>query len=432
MPKIGSVPDNASAAEHREWARKLWTRLDRDGSGYLTREELNCDEMQAVFRSVIAPTSDPHEVVSGLARSGINIKQALDFILRKADMNFDGKLSFKEFCSFLRVLKGKKDARQTAKMIFALFDLDGSNTIDKEEFKGVYRYYYGNDPTLQQLLGIFLELDPDDTGVITLEQYIRWLKHTDMAMKQFVDIGEEIEGERLETKANPKLDNVLTKGLVKPSSAFLPYLRKVRQPQYRAGWNERPNAVDFVNMTNPGMTKGNKIYFSRPQSLPELSRFYDRHPDRMKDNARRFHTPQEVKKQNPAVVVEPILPGRYVPDGTMINCQGRNVMWMDDWQTPSSFEKKAPSALNYLRCEPVVPDDMKYGRDYKLVKARLGKAKTPGGTGKWRERMEQQRLERERQAEEEAAAAAAAAQAAASDAGSSAGISISEFALPWE
>ena len=34
---------------------RMWRRMDRDGNGYVTRMELDCEEFRAIIRSVLTP-----------------------------------------------------------------------------------------------------------------------------------------------------------------------------------------------------------------------------------------------------------------------------------------------------------------------------------------------------------------------------------------
>merc|ERR1712038_231193 len=79
-------------------------------------------------------------------RSEINIEQAMEFCLRKADLNSDGSLSFEEFRSFTFCLRTETLAKHTATLIFALFDTDGDARIDEAEFREIYRFFLGHHP----------------------------------------------------------------------------------------------------------------------------------------------------------------------------------------------------------------------------------------------------------------------------------------------
>merc|ERR1719352_572683 len=101
----------------------------------------------------------------------------MDFCFRKADINHDGSLSFAEFKSFLRALRNQHDEKDCADLVFALFDLDGTNSVDKAEFLEIFRYYTGRTPTTLEFKKIWEQLDSLDTGQVTKQQYIKWMQH---------------------------------------------------------------------------------------------------------------------------------------------------------------------------------------------------------------------------------------------------------------
>eukprot|EP00971_Amphidinium_carterae_P242995 4824732-Amphidinium_carterae.1 len=80
-------------------------------------------------------------------RAQINFKQALLYCLRKADLNKDGVLSFEEFRAMLWTLRWPSAAEDASTLLFALFDVDGDQLINREEFRQMYRFYMGSDPT---------------------------------------------------------------------------------------------------------------------------------------------------------------------------------------------------------------------------------------------------------------------------------------------
>merc|ERR1719408_95129 len=99
--------------------------MDRNNSGSITRDELDCEEFREVLRGVLTP----HKAAlgtggAGYARVQQHTEQAVDFCLRKADFNHDTSLSFEEFKAFLVILRSQQGAAHTADLIFALFDLD--------------------------------------------------------------------------------------------------------------------------------------------------------------------------------------------------------------------------------------------------------------------------------------------------------------------
>merc|ERR1712224_1014557 len=111
----------------------MWRRMDRDNSGALTRQELDCEEFFAIIRAVLLPTNQATRGFGGpvYARVALDMDQAIHFMLRKADINHDGKLSFDEFKSFISVLRQPQLATHTANLIFSLFDVNRDQCVDE-------------------------------------------------------------------------------------------------------------------------------------------------------------------------------------------------------------------------------------------------------------------------------------------------------------
>lgn len=114
--------------------------------------------------------------------------------MRKAAQNCSGELSFDEFSSFLRVLRKAGASSRKADLIFALFDLDQSGFLDKEEFLEVYRYFLGHRPTLEKFEEEWANVDVAANGRVSQKQYDRWLRHSDNPVfKPYAPTEEAIE-----------------------------------------------------------------------------------------------------------------------------------------------------------------------------------------------------------------------------------------------
>lgn len=375
--RVGAIENRAlTAEEHHEWALHLWNRMDRDGSGCIDKEELNCDEFQDVLRSVIAPQNTGAGARATYGRAAQNVAQAIDFCLRKADNNNDGSLSFKEFKSFLRVLRNQNEPDHAAKLIFALFDLDGTQTIDMEEFMEIYRYYVGHRPTVQEVSKEWKNLDAEMMGEVTRAQYIRWLKTS--APKIFRqhetvahvadegpgDVDGSSSGGGSTSKSSPSRKS---KKIHKPAPGMMP-----RDPRaatwtnsWHPIWNERFRGRDDT-LVNPTLPRLQRSYFSRPQSLPELGRFYNTYAG-FDSERRRFLTKSDPKRKKTVLSTDSqpeICPERALPGGTARNRHGDVVLWTDAWQTPLSQQQEAkkPGSL-LLRCPGKPPPLLYLGRD---------------------------------------------------------------------
>lgn len=360
-----SAGPGTTAEEHHAWALKLWSRMDRDKSGTITAKELNCDEFREVMRYVLAPENRGTLSVS-YARAEMNIEQAISFCLRKADVNGDGTLAFDEFKSFLKALKNQNDAKNTANLIFALFDVDSSNTISKEEFRDIFKYFVGRNPTNAEAVEEWMKLDKDGNGTATKAEYIHWLRHSaSAAFRQHAPaaeddgVGSELEGQADGSKSAADLR--MLKGIKKPDADFLPMLRKITQPIWRAPWNERLNPVPIAEL-NPMEAAHRKHYFSKSASLPELQR-------RLKQSGSPRHQKLAKRLARPAVPHNPGEPPgkeRHMPDGRMRGSRGEVVPWSNTWQTPEVLKIKRPDPASLLlRCPGEPPEWIKMGKTTK-------------------------------------------------------------------
>jgi len=366
--KVGVFSNRVySKEEHHQWAAKLWERIDRDHSGSVTQKELNCDEFQDVLHAVIAPENDEgRRAIYG--RAEINVTQAMDFCFRKADINEDGSLSFGEFKSFLRALRNQGDARHSADLVFALFDLDGTNSLDKEEFLGIFRYYTGRAPATVEFNEIWGQLDLLDTGEVTKQQYIKWMQH--FAPHQFRQHAPPVEGdsESGDSKlAGPSRRAVDPYKRYFPAPGMMP--RSKSSPTWsntwHVPWNERFRGRDNA-LLNPANPKMLKHYFSAPQTMPELSRFYKTYKGFVKHRHSIQQPPTPRQKFILSNQSQPeICPERARPGGVARNSKGDSVLWNDHWQmTQAEIQKRrVASGSLLLRLPGKPPLCLTQGRD---------------------------------------------------------------------
>mmetsp|Transcript_49347 Transcript_49347/g.107453 ORF Transcript_49347/g.107453 Transcript_49347/m.107453 type:complete len:385 (+) Transcript_49347:106-1260(+) len=354
-----------TADQHYDWARSLWNRIDRDRSGIVTRDELNCDEFQEVLRAIIAP-STAGAGISTYGRAEQNVTQAIEFCMRKADLNHGGTLSFEEFESFLRALRAESDPEHSAQLIFALFDLDGDLTLDMQEFREIYRYFLGHQPTAAEFQAEWDRLDQAGQGHVTQKQYVKWLQTS--ANPKFRQHAPPVIGTPPAAPATSPdlLDRRTAKRspgqparIHRPAPGLLP---PSGDPRPMPPWSERFACKDpsEQNIAWRGNNR-NKTLFSRPQSLPELGRFYSTYKGFGKQR-RRLRSPGG----SPDLIVarpKPVLstdsyaslmsPGaeRHVPGG-----------WAE--QTPRALKKYVwePGSLN-LRVPGFPPPFLYHGRD---------------------------------------------------------------------
>jgi len=285
--------------------------------------------------------------------------QAMDFCLRKAGLNSDGSLSFKEFKSLLRALRNSFDTKSRAHIVFALFDLDGTNTIDPEEFIGIYRFFAGHGPTKPELDEIWLKLDPMDHGEVTRKEFMRWLQyHAPAEFKQHAPPVEDSSSEasigsaaRRSRQMSHQMSQ--TTKVFRPAPGIMP--RSLSAPTwtttFHSHWNSR----------FPQFLKGQ---FSDPQTIPELDRFYNRYRGFAKHRAalRQPATPRQKFILSNQSQPE-ICPERARPGGFVRNRFGDNVLWDDRWQQNAAADKRRiASGTLMFRC-PKPPPLLCLGRD---------------------------------------------------------------------
>jgi len=283
--------------EHHEWCTKNWRRMDRDESGEMSAKELDCEEFHAILRGVLAPQAEGRTGGASYHRAEMNMNRAVNFCMQKADFSSDGTLNFKEFKSFMLYLRNSRQ-KSTADMIFALFDLDGDEVIEEAEFREIYRFYLGHFPTEAEFQAEWARLDRRGEMKVRRKDYIHWLRTSPNKLFSMhappVETGAPAARGTSEQALSPQHKSVMSN-----SSQSLPDLARSRRAisganrwkrrspgpglvppwnerslEDRPKWNQRFNAG--VNM-NPNKPRDERTYFSRPQSLPELKRYYETH-----------------------------------------------------------------------------------------------------------------------------------------------------------
>lgn len=315
--------------------------MDRDGSGTIIRAELDCEEFRSVVRSVLAPQGGVGMGGAQYARAEMNMNQAINFCLRKADLNDDNCITFDEFKAFMLCLRQEDLAKHTANLIFALFDLDQDHLISESEFLEVCRFYLGYRPTELEFQKEWGRLDRAGRGKVTRSEYIQWLRAS--ANPIFRQHAPPVD---------PEFDSAEWSDQVVSSASSdrsLPLLRKSGSVA-RPLWNQR------LASANPNLhcPVSRKRYFARPQSLPELSRHYEAHRG-FQRHKERLREPEPTKKV-PVLSTdtgEEFLVERALPGGQMRNrSTGRPQQWEDHWQTPKCMKPHCRPGSLLLRTEP--------------------------------------------------------------------------------
>ena len=129
-----------------------------------------------------------------------------------ADVNEDGQLDKSEFIRMLTILDGEKilsDERYFL-ILFKYLDKDNSKTLDREEFKKLYLYYFGKG-TDEEIEKMFNSIDTDGNNSIDedefLEYFIEWKK------QKIRDLCDEMKKEDFAMKCierkKQRVDNII-------------------------------------------------------------------------------------------------------------------------------------------------------------------------------------------------------------------------------
>lgn len=349
------VPSAAvSPREHDAWAAKVWSRMDRDRNGFISRSELDCEVFRSIIKSILSPNQGANTGGVPYERVESNVIQAVNYCFRKADLNSDRMLTFTEFRNFTLYLRHQDQGHNTGTLIFALFDLDSDGKLSESEFREVYRFYMGKNPTEEQFQEEWGRLDAEANQFVTLPEYVKWLQtstnptfrqHAPMTVPAEVDLAFSPDPSRASSRSG------------------LPSLLRRKKEAIRPPWNPRFNiGLDF----NLHCCKGRRKFFSRPQSLPELTRHYQTH--------RGFDSNFSKLLSEMAPRKSPILSNdstgfefqreRSLPGGTMRNPDtGRLTPWEDHWQPPLCLKSQYnPGTLDF-RCPGPPPKWMYMDED---------------------------------------------------------------------
>jgi len=326
------------------WAQHLWTRMDRDRDGTLSRDELNCELFQDSIRTILG-AAKPESLSVTYSRSEMHSEKALDWCMRKA-IKHPNNLTFEDFVAFLKLLKTSH-----VDLVFALFDLDSSLAISIDEFREIYRYFNGREPKGDDIQREWELLDKEGSGSVTRSQYAEWFKETENPIfkRPASPIIDGIEDDAKETVATGK---TLKK---KQGTMSLPELLQWKSRSsatWRPPWNNRFGSED-PSQVNEDQVVSRRALFSKPHSLPQLARYYGKRGPNFEAQRQRFIDHREAPK--PFAIscdVAPIIPERHVRGGTMRNTLGRKVPWLDEWQPPrsSSLQPRHRPGSLLLRC----------------------------------------------------------------------------------
>jgi len=353
--------------EHNEWASRMWSRMDRDNNGRITRKELDCEEFRSILRLVLAPSSShPGGGGATYARSQTNQEQALHFCIRKADINNDGWLSFVEFRALMWVLRQESPAEDTSRLVFALFDLDTDQHISESEFREIYRFYLGHDPTSEEFWQEWHKLAWLGQSLVSREEYTTWLQTaanpifrqhapspvadaSEGATPDLMVAGSGVAVRSSDPSASPVSQSTISfaessrrSRRVPRDGRGWPLVRKM-DINARSKWNPKYNTKLNPNDVLP---MGERNYFTKTQSLPQLSQFYSTHVG-FETQLERLNAPAPPKELRVlSTDTQPVAnKNRHRPAGSMREHlhgapSGDIALWEDNWQTPLRYKAR--------------------------------------------------------------------------------------------
>jgi len=273
----------------------------------------------------------------------------------------NGTLTYEEFRSLVTALRTTE--RHSAKLTFALFDLDGDCFIDRDEFHGMFRFFLGHEPTADQLeeewQGLAAESQSDFSERVSLAQYSRWLErnpaHSDVfKLQPSAQSSGFFKSPSLEFQKSQQTS--LTAITRLPSTHLSPNSclsicqrsRKCKPldlcPQWRKSFTPGLNPGHY-NDTRP---QGWRQYFLRSQTELELRRFFWQHHGFEKHLAG-LDAPPEIYR-GAALLPKCLsseggtpctLPGRHGRDGTIADhITGEPTPWEDNFVTPLRYRSR--------------------------------------------------------------------------------------------
>eukprot|EP00746_Dinoflagellata_sp_MGD_P009427 gnl/MRDRNA2_/MRDRNA2_119176_c0_seq1.p1 gnl/MRDRNA2_/MRDRNA2_119176_c0~~gnl/MRDRNA2_/MRDRNA2_119176_c0_seq1.p1 ORF type:complete len:501 (-),score=87.06 gnl/MRDRNA2_/MRDRNA2_119176_c0_seq1:30-1403(-) len=334
--------------QHHQWAVENWVKLDRDHDGLLTRSELDSKE----FRALVA------ELIHGSRQHVmVNVQGLLDWVQRKADGNGDDVISFAEFEGFTNYLRQLSDPTNLtrdapsamADLVFAMFDLNGDDVIDREEYREVDRFFRGGRPKEVDFDREWVSLDSKGEQMVSRERYAAWLREG--ASQVMPPPGAQGPGPSTHLSAHGKSSPLAT-GL-SPKSLKANADGTAKHP---FKWNRRHHIHSGQNSQRP---QGQRTYFSRAQTVDELRRHLESKPESslFRSLCVRLNEKEEPRRR-PVLSQDAGMPmdvARHTPGGTMRNGFGEPVFWNDRWEQSISRDNATlhPLHREYFDCSSV-------------------------------------------------------------------------------
>jgi len=129
---------------------RRFKKLDKDGSGTISKEE---------FNAIPALAANP----------------LLERVLCVFDTDGDGNVDFKEFVRALAIFSNESEKREKLRFTFKMYDIDGDGKISNKDLFQTLQVMVGTNLTEVQLQQIvdktFIETDLDRDGFISFAEF---------------------------------------------------------------------------------------------------------------------------------------------------------------------------------------------------------------------------------------------------------------------
>lgn len=144
--------------EQRQEIREAFDLFDTDGSGSIDAKELKVAMRALGF--------EPK-------------KEEVRKMIADIDKNGSGSIDFEEFLSMMTVKMGERDSKEEMIKAFRLFDDDETGRITFKNLKRVAKEL-GEDMTDEELQEMIDEADREGTGEVSLDDFMRIMKKTNL------------------------------------------------------------------------------------------------------------------------------------------------------------------------------------------------------------------------------------------------------------
>ena len=132
----------------------LFEMMDKDGNGFVTAEEI-----QYMFTTTLGRSTS---------------KSEMERILKRMDMNKDGKIEYEEFVDYMNqekvICQDNVSEEEKLARMFKIFDKDGSGSIDHTELQAILSMT-GESIDGEEVALIMEEVDKDKNGSIDFEEF---------------------------------------------------------------------------------------------------------------------------------------------------------------------------------------------------------------------------------------------------------------------